>query len=89
MVLNVHRNHKAYWGRGEGGEGGDVYKRQVCVCVCTNSTIYVYTHSEVLCAPFIDLAKCSVRFTFSAFFLVILLLNFLCFCIVRPLLQVL
>ena len=22
MVLNVHRNHKAYQGRGEGGEGG-------------------------------------------------------------------
>ena len=22
MVLNVHRNHKAYYGRGEGGEGG-------------------------------------------------------------------
>ena len=22
MVLNVHRNHKAYFGRGEGGEGG-------------------------------------------------------------------
>ena len=22
MVLNVHRNHKAYSGRGEGGEGG-------------------------------------------------------------------
>ena len=22
MVLNVHRNHKAYWGWGEGGEGG-------------------------------------------------------------------
>ena len=22
MVLNVHRNHKAYWGRGEWGEGG-------------------------------------------------------------------
>ena len=22
MVLNVHRNHKAYWGRGEGGYGG-------------------------------------------------------------------
>ena len=21
MVLSVHRNHKAYWGRGEGGEG--------------------------------------------------------------------
>ena len=21
MVLNVHRNHKAYWGRGEGGKG--------------------------------------------------------------------
>ena len=21
MVLNVHRNHKAYWGRGEGGDG--------------------------------------------------------------------
>ena len=21
MVLNVHRNHKAYQGRGEGGEG--------------------------------------------------------------------
>ena len=21
MVLNVHRNHKAYYGRGEGGEG--------------------------------------------------------------------
>ena len=19
MVLNVHRNHKAYWGRGQGG----------------------------------------------------------------------
>ena len=23
MVLNVHRNHKAYHGRGEWGEGGD------------------------------------------------------------------
>ena len=23
MVLNVHRNHKAYQGRGEGGEGGE------------------------------------------------------------------
>ena len=22
MVLNVHRNHKAYQGRGEGGQGG-------------------------------------------------------------------
>ena len=22
MVLNVHRNHKDYEGRGEGGEGG-------------------------------------------------------------------
>ena len=22
MVLNVHRNHNAYFGRGEGGEGG-------------------------------------------------------------------
>ena len=22
MVFNVHRNHKAYWGRGEGGGGG-------------------------------------------------------------------
>ena len=22
MVLNVHRNHKAYYGRGEWGEGG-------------------------------------------------------------------
>ena len=22
MVLNVHINHKAYWGRGEGGKGG-------------------------------------------------------------------
>ena len=22
MVFNVHRNHKVYWGRGEGGEGG-------------------------------------------------------------------
>ena len=21
MVLNVHRNHKAYWGRGDGGKG--------------------------------------------------------------------
>ena len=21
MVLHVHRNHKAYWGRGEGGKG--------------------------------------------------------------------
>ena len=21
MVLNIHRNHKAYWGRGVGGEG--------------------------------------------------------------------
>ena len=21
MVLNVHRNHEAYWGRGEGGKG--------------------------------------------------------------------
>ena len=26
MVLNVHRNHKAYWGRGEGvGEGARGY----------------------------------------------------------------
>jgi len=22
MVLNVHRNHKVYWGRGEEGESG-------------------------------------------------------------------
>ena len=22
MVLNVHRNHRVYYGRGEGGEGG-------------------------------------------------------------------
>ena len=22
MVLNIHRNHKAYWGRGQGGGGG-------------------------------------------------------------------
>ena len=22
MVLNVHRNHKAYYGRGDGGGGG-------------------------------------------------------------------
>ena len=22
MVLNVHRNHKAYWGRGKGWKGG-------------------------------------------------------------------
>ena len=22
MVLNVHRNHKAYWGRGDGWQGG-------------------------------------------------------------------
>ena len=22
MVFNVHRNHKVYWGRGEGGKGG-------------------------------------------------------------------
>ena len=22
MVLNIHRNHKAYWGRGEWGERG-------------------------------------------------------------------
>ena len=22
MVLNIHRNHKAYYGRGEVGEGG-------------------------------------------------------------------
>ena len=30
MVLNVHRNHKAYWGRGEGGEGGmEVGKREI------------------------------------------------------------
>ena len=21
MVLNIHRNHKTYWGRGEGGKG--------------------------------------------------------------------
>ena len=27
MVLNVHRNHNAYWGRGEGGERG--MKREV------------------------------------------------------------
>ena len=30
MVPNVHRNHKAYWGRGGGGggnEGTDVGKR--------------------------------------------------------------
>ena len=24
MVLNVHRNHKAYYGRGEGGRGKEV-----------------------------------------------------------------
>ena len=30
MVLKVHRNHKVYQGRGEGGEGG----MEVCVCVC-------------------------------------------------------
>ena len=23
MMLNVHRNHRAYQGRGEGGEGGE------------------------------------------------------------------
>ena len=30
MALNVHRNHKAYQGRGEGGEGGvEVGKREI------------------------------------------------------------
>ena len=32
MVLNVHRNHKAYWGRGGGVGGGGVWrweKRQI------------------------------------------------------------
>ena len=30
MVLNVHRNHKAYYGRGEWGEGGmEVGKREI------------------------------------------------------------
>ena len=27
MVLNVHRNHEAYWGRGEGGSGGGGRRR--------------------------------------------------------------
>ena len=26
-MLNVHRNHKAYWGRGEGGDGGGGRRR--------------------------------------------------------------
>ena len=29
MVLNVHRNHKAYQGRGEGGGGMEVGKREI------------------------------------------------------------
>ena len=30
MVLNVHRNHKAYLGRGEGGDGGmEVGEREI------------------------------------------------------------
>ena len=30
MLLNVHRNHKAYWGRGEGG----LTCKYVRLCVC-------------------------------------------------------
>ena len=32
MVLNIHRNHKAYYGRGEGGGGGggmEMGKREI------------------------------------------------------------
>ena len=29
MALNVHRNHKAYLGRGEGGEGMERGKREI------------------------------------------------------------
>ena len=29
MVLNVHRNHKAYKGRGEGGGGMEVGEREI------------------------------------------------------------
>ena len=31
MVLNIHRNHKAYYGRGEGGWGGgmEMGKREI------------------------------------------------------------
>jgi len=44
MVLNVHRNHKAYWGRGEGrgrgvevgGEGEGFYT--YCYTVTTRMT---------------------------------------------------
>ena len=28
-MLNVHRNHKAYWGRGEGGGGGGEWGMKV------------------------------------------------------------
>ena len=34
MVLNVHRNHKAYWGRGEGGGRLYIY----CYTVTTRMT---------------------------------------------------
>ena len=29
MVLNVHRNHKVYYGRGEGGGGIEVGEREI------------------------------------------------------------
>ena len=42
VVFNVHRNHKAYWGRGEGGRGyGGVGRGRVytyCYTVTTRMT---------------------------------------------------
>ena len=38
MVLNVHRNHKAYKGRGEGAEGGmEVGVEADCILIATLS----------------------------------------------------
>ena len=34
MVLNVHRNHKAYQGPGEGGEGGMEVGEEGILYIC-------------------------------------------------------
>ena len=46
MVLNVHRNHKAYWGRGEvrGVWGGG--EREVMYCVHDEFRLYIWPRTS-------------------------------------------
>ena len=41
MVLNIHRNRKAYWGRGEGGKG--VWRRGKRETIIPIATLSVNT----------------------------------------------